>query len=133
MSMSASRNFTTKLGRASTKCGSSVGLARTVTLTFSPPTSRAREPRSGSVATTFSLACAENAQKTIARIDRIFFMEKEVASVRMDSGRHPERTRRTLHSMLGHPSLHKAWPSLRSFAVVAAQHDNTFSVDVAYI
>src|SRR5881275_2043810 len=55
---SAVRNWTTKLGRASTKCESSVGLARTVTATLSPPISRASEPKSGSVATTFSFAWA---------------------------------------------------------------------------
>ena len=38
---SALRSCTTKLGRASTKCGSSVGLASVVTSTLSPPISRA--------------------------------------------------------------------------------------------
>src|SRR2546423_2144655 len=61
MSTSASRSCTTKLGRASTKCESSVGFARTPTSTLSPPTSRASEPRSGRVATTLSLAWAVRA------------------------------------------------------------------------
>ena len=75
ISTSALRSETTKLGRASTKCGSSVGFARTVTLTLSPPISRASEPKSGNVATTFSLACAAKAQVVIAdRSKRIFFM-----------------------------------------------------------
>src|SRR5436190_8418073 len=72
---SAPRIETTKLGRASTKCGSSVAFARTVTLTLSPPISRANEPKSGNVAITFSLACAAKAQATIAdRSKRVFFM-----------------------------------------------------------
>src|SRR5690242_14443513 len=72
---SALRRATTKLGRASTKCGSSVALARTVTLTLSPPISRASDPKSGSVATTFNFACAEQAQAMIAqKIRAVFFM-----------------------------------------------------------
>jgi len=72
---SALRRETTKLGRASTKCGSSVAFAKTVTLTLSPPISRARDPESGSVATTLSFACAEHAQATIAvKIKEVFFM-----------------------------------------------------------
>src|SRR5438128_8071927 len=72
---SALRSETTKLGRASTKCGSSVGFARTVTLTLSAPISRARDPKSGSVATTFSLACTENAHpRSAEKMNRIFFM-----------------------------------------------------------
>ena len=72
---SALRSETTKLGRASTKCGSSVGLAKTMRLILSPPISRASEPKSGKVATTFSLACAAKAQVTIAsRSKRVFFI-----------------------------------------------------------
>src|ERR1022692_106135 len=72
---SAVRNCTTKLGRASTKCGSSVGFARTMTSTLSPPISRASEPKSGRVATTSSFAWLLRAQlKITERIKRIFFM-----------------------------------------------------------
>src|SRR5215468_387089 len=84
---SALRTETTKLGRASTKCGSSVVFARTVTLTLSPPISRASDPKSGSVATTLSFACAEQAQATIAhKINEIFFMNLEfVSTVRAEN------------------------------------------------
>src|SRR5947208_13442080 len=79
---SASRNWTTKLGRASTKCESSVGFARTLTSTLSPPTSRASEPRSGNVATTLSFACPVRAKLRIAdRIKRIFFILEFVGAV----------------------------------------------------
>src|SRR5437867_11293114 len=72
---SALRNETTKLGRASTKCGSSVALAKTTRLILSPPISRASEPKSGKVATTFSFACAEKEQVSIAtRSKRILLM-----------------------------------------------------------
>src|SRR4051812_45806209 len=57
---SALRSDTTKLGRASTKCGSSVGLARTVISALSPPISCATAPKSGNVETTLSLACASS-------------------------------------------------------------------------
>src|SRR6266581_3820718 len=81
ISTSAVRNWTTKLGRASTKCESSVGFARTVTATLSPPISRATAPKSGKVATTLSLASAEKAQARIAeRIKRICFMSLEFVS-----------------------------------------------------
>src|ERR1051325_1800041 len=50
-----------KLGLASTKCGSSVGLARVETSTLSPPISLASEPRSEVVAMTASLAWAVGA------------------------------------------------------------------------
>src|ERR1044071_4323868 len=56
---SARFSFTIKLGFASTKCGSSVGLASVVTSTRSPPTSFASVPKSGVVATTFNFACAK--------------------------------------------------------------------------
>src|SRR5207244_5776312 len=78
---SALRRETTKLGRASTKWGSSVAFARTVTLTLSPPISRASDPKSGSVATTLSFACTEQAQATIAhKIKEVFFMILEFVS-----------------------------------------------------
>src|SRR5947207_9752559 len=76
MRTSAVRNCTTKLGRASTKCESSVGFAITVTATLSPPTSRASEPKSGRVATTLSFACAEKRHRKVTdRINRIFFIK----------------------------------------------------------
>src|SRR5581483_3742565 len=79
ISTSALRRETTKLGRASTKCGSSVGFARTVTLTLSPPISRASDPKSGKVATTFSFACADNVPAMIAdKITRVFFMNQSL-------------------------------------------------------
>src|SRR5439155_2317799 len=72
---SAVRSCTTKLGRASTKCESSVGFAKTVTCTLSPPISRASEPKSGNVATTLSLASAEKAHaKVVESTKRICFM-----------------------------------------------------------
>src|SRR5438093_4329087 len=72
---SALRIETTKLGRASTKCGSSVGFAKTVTCTLSPPISRASEPKSGNVATTLSLASAGKAHaRVVERTKRICFM-----------------------------------------------------------
>src|SRR5205807_900706 len=78
---SALRNETTKLGRASTKCGSSVALARTTRPILSPPISRASEPKSGSVATTLSFACAEKPQARIAdRIKDAFFMSLKFVS-----------------------------------------------------
>src|SRR6266478_187539 len=78
---SALRIETTKLGRASTKWGSSVAFARTVTLTLSPPISRASHPKSGSVATTLSFACAEQVQAIIAyKISEVFFMILEFVS-----------------------------------------------------
>src|SRR5688500_8911634 len=59
-SMSASARFiaTIWLGRASTKWGSSVGLAIVVTVTRSPPISEARDPYSEVVATTLRAAVA---------------------------------------------------------------------------
>src|SRR5215831_12703419 len=56
---SARLSFRIKLGLASTKCGSSVGLARVVTETSFPPTAVAMAPKSGVVATTFSFADAD--------------------------------------------------------------------------
>src|SRR3954452_9237250 len=79
---SASRSWTTKLGRASTKCESSVGFARTLMSTLSPPTSRASDPRSGRVATTLILACPEKAKPRLAdRINRIFFILEFVGAM----------------------------------------------------
>src|SRR5438874_10983863 len=81
ISTSALRRDTTKLGRASTKCGSSVALAKTVTLILSPPISRAKEPKSGNVVTTLSLASAEKAHaRLVERIKRIFFISLEFVS-----------------------------------------------------
>src|SRR6266480_1131237 len=81
ISTSAVRNWTTKLGRASTKCESSVGFANTVTATLSPPISRAMAPKSGKVATTLSLACAEKAHaRIVERIKRICFMSLKFVS-----------------------------------------------------
>ena len=52
-----------------------LGLAKTTRLILSPPISRASEPKSGKVATTFSFACAEKEQVSIAtRSKRILFM-----------------------------------------------------------
>src|SRR5262245_4673517 len=67
--MSASLSALTKLGLASTKCGSSVGLASIVSWTSSPPISRNRLPRSGVLATTRSgsvcaIAVPEHARPT---------------------------------------------------------------------
>src|SRR6266699_5181679 len=59
-----------KLGLASTKCGSSVGLARVVTDARLPPISAAIEPKSGVVATTSTLACAAGARKRNAHTMR---------------------------------------------------------------
>src|SRR5213594_1751188 len=86
MSTSAVRNWTTKLGRASTKCESYVGFAITVTLTLSPPISRATATKSGKVATTFSLASDEKAQaRIVERIKRICCMSlKFVSTVRAE-------------------------------------------------
>src|SRR6266513_6087620 len=86
ISTSAVRNWTTKLGRASTKCESSVGFAMTVTATLSPPISRATAPKSGKVATTLSLAYAEKAQtRIVERINGICFMNlKFVSTVRAE-------------------------------------------------
>src|SRR5437867_3292419 len=50
-----------KLGLASMKCGSSWPLPKTVTDTWSPPISRARLPRSGTVAHTFNGSSARAA------------------------------------------------------------------------
>src|SRR6266576_3016836 len=81
ISTSAVRNWTTKLGRASTKCESSVGFAMTVTATLSPPISRATAPKSGKVATTLSLAFAGKAQaRIVERIKRICFISLEFVS-----------------------------------------------------
>src|SRR5437773_4567169 len=87
MSTSAVRNWTTKLGRASTKCESSVGFAITVTLTLSPPISRATAPKSGKVATTLSLASAEKAQaRIVERIKKMCFMSlKFVSAMRAEN------------------------------------------------
>src|SRR5690242_6102206 len=59
MIASARLSLRMKLGLASTKCGSSVGLARVVTDTSLPPMTLAIEPKSGVVATTLSLAKAD--------------------------------------------------------------------------
>src|SRR5262245_20397460 len=71
-SMSTSSRFsvTMWLGLASTKCGSSVGLASAFTSIRSPPISRATAARSGVVATTLSLACATTGKST-SRAGRI--------------------------------------------------------------
>src|ERR1051326_1288924 len=66
-----------KLGLASTKCGSSVGLARVETSTLSPPLSLASEPRSEVVAMTASLAwavAAASESAASARKCRVVFM-----------------------------------------------------------
>src|SRR5438046_2440086 len=64
-----------KLGLASTKCGSSVGLASVVSSILSPPISFAMDARSGVVATTFNLACAPNASNA-PRVPRKSFFIK---------------------------------------------------------
>src|SRR6185503_11387956 len=56
---SARLSVTMWLGLASTKCGSSDGLASAVTVTSPPPISRARAARSGVVATTVSFLTAD--------------------------------------------------------------------------
>src|SRR5438045_8544510 len=78
---SALRNETTKLGRASTKCGSSVALAKTTRLILSPPISRASEPKSGKVATTVSFLYADRQHaRMVDRINVIFFMSLKFVS-----------------------------------------------------
>src|SRR2546425_12667090 len=67
---SARFSFTMKPGLASTKCGSSVGLARVVTDARLPPISVAIEPKSGVVATTSSFAWAAGARKMSAHTIR---------------------------------------------------------------
>src|SRR2546423_6437049 len=64
INMSALRNETTKLGRASTKWGSSVAFARTTMSILSSPISFASDPKSGKVATTLSLACAASGRSS---------------------------------------------------------------------
>src|SRR5688500_18485623 len=64
-----------KLGRASRKCASPMGGTNTVTWTSSPPTSRARLPRSGTVAHTSSGSSARAAGESVtarARPTRAF-------------------------------------------------------------
>src|SRR5436190_7899836 len=76
MSTSALRSCTTKLGRASTKCESSVGFAIELTSTLSPPISRASDARSGRVATTLMVACAEKASAMEkAAVNNVRFIE----------------------------------------------------------
>ena len=84
---SALRSETTKLGRASTKCGSSVALARTTMSILSPPISRASDPKSGNVATTLSLPCADKAHVTIAnKMNSVFFMIFKICEHRENRG-----------------------------------------------
>src|SRR5689334_17681231 len=80
---SALRSETTKLGRASTKCGSSVGFASTARSILSPPISRANEPKSGRVATTLSFACAIGARSRNGKLieHRISFLVSEIIFV----------------------------------------------------
>src|SRR5437762_13474153 len=66
ISASARLRVTMKLGFASAKRGSSVGLASATQLTRSPPISRATDARSGVVATTLSCAVACAPMKQIA-------------------------------------------------------------------
>ena len=54
------------LGLASTKCGSSVGLANALTSTRSPPIALASAARSGVVATTFSFPAAGGSTANVA-------------------------------------------------------------------
>ena len=68
---SAWRRMTTKLGRASTKCGSSVGFRQNGDVDFVTTNFCATsDPKSGSVATTLSLACAETSENKNCERDK---------------------------------------------------------------